>query len=268
MHLHPLEPRTLYTVVTAPNVTVTEGASAAAVTVRIDIPRRTDFNVNYQTIAGSAHANKDFTPAHGVVTIPAGSTSASVSVPLIDNTRFNPPRTFKVRFQVPDHSAKIFSTVTINDNEKAPVLSVAAARYVTPNDLHPNTVSGVFLEQPVNGKRGVDFLLTLSGPSSQKITTDFDFLGNTATAGQDFALHKGRVTFNPGQTQKHIRLYLLPAPKTQEPRQTLTLALTNPFHVTLASGSQNTLITLRGHLDTGKPDPADKPPAPSPVIVV
>ena len=51
---------------------------------------------SYQTVDGTAQAGADYVALSGLVTIPAGSTSATISVPILGNTIPAPTKTFTV----------------------------------------------------------------------------------------------------------------------------------------------------------------------------
>src|SRR5262249_54011436 len=76
-------------VVSVSDPSVTEGNSGttpADFTVSITAPSGLDTTVSYTTADGSAVAPGDYTASSGVATIPAGSTSTVVSVPVVGDT--------------------------------------------------------------------------------------------------------------------------------------------------------------------------------------
>jgi uncharacterized repeat protein (TIGR01451 family) len=65
---------------------VAESGGAALLTITLDAPNPfADTILAYATSAGSAQAGSDYTARSGILTIPAGQTSASFSVPIIDD---------------------------------------------------------------------------------------------------------------------------------------------------------------------------------------
>jgi uncharacterized repeat protein (TIGR01451 family) len=79
-----------------------EQNGAAPITVTIDAPNPfSDTSVAYATSNGSALAGSDYTTQAGTLTIPAGQTSASFSVPIIDDTEPESGETVLLRLSNP-----------------------------------------------------------------------------------------------------------------------------------------------------------------------
>lgn len=121
-----LEQRLIFAAVPIPVATVapvkvSESGAHAVVTVKLNRAAAQPVSVSFNAaeVPGSAVANQDFRPAIGVVTIPAGSRSATLSVPIIDDTVYEKNETFRVNLQEPV-GLKLktrFATVTIVDND-------------------------------------------------------------------------------------------------------------------------------------------------------
>jgi hypothetical protein len=79
------------------DVTVTEGVDAnATFTITLDGPYLYDITITYETGNGSALAGSDYTTTTGSVTILAGQTSATVDVPILDDTSPEATETFTI----------------------------------------------------------------------------------------------------------------------------------------------------------------------------
>src|SRR6185369_12660838 len=80
----------------ATNFYVAENAGSALVTVIRTKGHSGIVQVNFATSNGSALAGTDYVPTNGVLTFPDGVTVASFTVPIIDNTLVQNPRSFNV----------------------------------------------------------------------------------------------------------------------------------------------------------------------------
>jgi len=257
MLIDSLEPRTLFTVLTMVSFppVVSETAGTAVFNVSLDAPRTKPLVLSYSTVDGTAHGGKDFTKTAGSLTIPAGSLTGSVSIPITNDAIFNGDRTFRLRVRIPNRNdlPALFSTATIHDDETTPRMTVTAVAYSDPTIRpNPNTVDGAFFRQPTHGSRTVLVDLLLSSASTQKITLNYSTADITALAGQGYQAATGIVTFNPGQRSKTIKLRIL-ADLSAKPPTTFALNFLSPVNVVLPIDPET--ITIGGHLLNGSPDP-------------
>jgi hypothetical protein len=84
--------------------TLSEGdarTTTADITVSLSAPTTETVTVAWATEDGSATAGSDYEAASGVVTFPAGSTSASVSVTVMGDTEIEPDESFYVNLSDP-----------------------------------------------------------------------------------------------------------------------------------------------------------------------
>ena len=86
----------------------------------------------------------------------------------------------------------------------------------------------------------------LSAPSATAVTVKYRVTGGSATAGTDYVLAAGRLTFAPNQSRKEIVLKLLPD-ALAEGDETIVITLHAPTGGTLGTDSVLT-FTVR---DTG-----------------
>src|SRR5207245_1371287 len=146
----------------------TEGASLTF-TVTMSAVSSTDTTISYR-FGGTATGGSDFTNTTTSVTIPAGATSATITVPSTDDNLVEASETLSVTLLSTSHPritlvATTAATGTINDNDTATV-SISGT---------PTVIEGADLI----------FTVTLSAPSSTDTTINFSFSG-TAAAGMDF----------------------------------------------------------------------------------
>ncbi len=105
------------------DVTVSEVVASADVQISsFGSPTNRDITVDFDTQDGTAQAGRDYEPKHGTVTIPAGETTANISIPIINNTLIDGERVFLVNLSNPTDATIMDAqiTVTIMDNDGGP----------------------------------------------------------------------------------------------------------------------------------------------------
>ncbi|MFN3707336.1 carbohydrate binding domain-containing protein [Microcella sp.] len=112
---------------------VTEGDDATAI-VRLNRVTDEDVTVDFEALETtartatedlSATANRDFVPTSGTVTIPAGEQTATITVPTIDDDKWEVDETFIIRLSNPSIELGRISTATVSirdNDEKDPFL--------------------------------------------------------------------------------------------------------------------------------------------------
>ncbi|WP_418178835.1 Calx-beta domain-containing protein [Aliarcobacter lanthieri] len=101
------------------DVTMYEQDGYMVFTVTLDRPASGNISVNFATSNGSAEAGKDYTHTTGVITIPSGSNTAQVKVPIKDDYFYENKETFNVTLTNPTGNVNILKPVgvgTILDN--------------------------------------------------------------------------------------------------------------------------------------------------------
>lgn len=174
------------------------GPDTGQFTVTLSIPAATDITVNY-TVEGMATNGVDYQPLSGVVTIPAGQISATITVTPIPDTLLEGPETVTVTLaQGTGYSVDqpASATVTIAD---APL--VATVQATDPNAGEVGPGAG-------------EFMISLGSPvpaSGPAVQVAYSVAG-TAANGVDYQGLSGVVTIQPGQDSASIPV--LPIPDT------------------------------------------------------
>ncbi|HEY0678118.1 MAG TPA: Calx-beta domain-containing protein [Chitinophagaceae bacterium] len=99
--------------VTISNATVSENAGNALLQVCISSPAATTLVYQYSTANGSATTGSDYTGGPGTVTIPAGQTCGTISIPIVNDADIESAENFTVSI------GAVTGTVTINDDDQA-----------------------------------------------------------------------------------------------------------------------------------------------------
>ncbi len=217
-------------------VTVVEGA-AAELTVTLDAVSGRDVTVNWNTAAGSgsnpATVAVDYTAVTSTtVTIPAGSTTATVEVSTVQDTVDEPAETFLVVLSTPVNAtldaSKSSAVVTVTDDDDPPVLSVAAV----------TVVEGAAAELTV----------TLDAVSGRDVTVNWNTAAgsgsNQATAAVDYtAVTSTTVTIPAGSMSATVEVSTV-QDTVDEPAETFLVVLSTPVNATLDASKSSAVVTV------------------------
>jgi Calx-beta domain/Domain of unknown function DUF11 len=156
------------------------GPTAGVMTVTQSAVSATNTVLAY-SVSGTATSGSDFTALSGTVTIPAGSTTANINIPVINDVVVEGNETViltltSVTSGLATLGTPLSATNTIADND-APLVTIA------------NTTNGNEAG-PVNGVMTV----TKSASSAAPVVVSYTVTG-TATSGVDFTALSGTITF-------------------------------------------------------------------------
>ncbi len=197
---------------------VVEG-DTAAYTVTLSAPGQTDVVVNL-TYTGVAQDGSDYTGVTSV-TIPAGSTSASFTIPTINDVLVEGSEVFNI--QITSASGGNFEDLQVS--QTAGNVSTS----IIDNDTAP-PIDTVFSVADASIDEGglMTFTVTRSGDAQTSQTVDFATsigAGNTAGTG-DFTAHSGTLTFAQGETSKTFTVQTT-QDALDEADETFTVSLSN-----------------------------------------
>ena len=203
-----------------------EASSSASISLSLSHSYYQPVSVSY-TVSGTATGGgQDFTHTASSVSIPAGSTSATITIsPIVDDSLAEGNETIILTLSSPVNAslgATTSHTYTITDNDGTPSLAIADA--TTPDE------SAVVRTLNV----------TLSPASSSTVTVDYALTGGTATSGSDFAFSSGTLSFAAGDTSKTISVPVI-QDSDVEGDETVIIGLSNPTGGAVISGASGTL---------------------------
>ncbi|MFK8112538.1 MAG: Calx-beta domain-containing protein, partial [Rubripirellula sp.] len=231
-----------------PTVTLSSQAQMAAenagdVTVTATLSSTSTTNVTVPlTITGTATDGSDFTIASSSVTIPAGQTSATISISILNDTADEPDETIIVTLNEPTGAtlgAVTSHTVTVQDDD--PPAGTPIVNFTT-NSLTVAETSSVTM-----------LTATLSIASEFDVSIPFSVSG-TATDGSDFAVSSSPLIIPAGQTAASIEVTIT-EDTLDENDETVVVALQTPTGAVLGTETQRT-ITIADNDD----------PAPTPSV--
>ena len=214
-------------VISIDDLSVAESAGTAQVTVRLTRPAYDEVTLNYGTAAGTAIATRDYTAQSQVaVTIPAGLTTATVAVPILQDGVYEADESFFVDLSDPavaDLGSDMRAVITIADDDAPPALSVGDA-------------------EPVGEASGpLVFTVTRTGRTSLPATFSWSTADGTAEAGSDFTAASGTVTIPATSSSAELRVQLV-SDSLAEDDETVLVTLSTPINAVIIDGSATGVI--------------------------
>ena len=152
-----------------------------------------DTEVTY-SVGGTATADSDYSALSGTVTINAGETSATITVPVLPDSEIEGDETVVV-------------TLTGASGE-ATLGGASQASIVIADDDVANAVSIIASQAGGEPTNPGEFIVSLAAIASQDTVISYS-VGGTATAGSDYSALSGTVTITAGQTSATIAVPVL-----------------------------------------------------------
>lgn len=185
----------------------------------------TPITATFATRNGTAVAGNDYRAASGLITLPAGSTRAFITLRILDDNLWEATAHFKVVLSNPVNAtlARAVGIVHITDNDPMPFASIA------------NAVT-------TEGDSGDVAVVSLSRVAGSPITISYATSAFTATAGVDFINESGTITIPAGQLTAGIRLRTIEDTRS-EPDESFRILLSNSVGATLLNATG--IITIK-----------------------
>jgi hypothetical protein len=195
-----------------------ETTKLASLPVVLSGPASKPVTVQYALTGGTAVAGVDYTNKPGVLTIKAGKTSGTITIPIIANHLNEPNTTIVVTLSDPSGAflgANASFTYTIVDTDPTPTVG-----FTMISGTGQELVSGFAV--PVS----------LSGASSLPITINYAIGGGTADGVTNYVPSAGTLTFAPGSKNGVIPLTILDGSPLSSSK-TVQVTLSSPTNATL-----------------------------------
>ena len=166
------------------------GATNALFNVSLSAPSGFDVTVGYKTANGSATGGTDYKVFDSTLTIPAGATTSSVTIPAFADTTDEDDETFTVSLVNPANVviARAVATGTIVDNDPLPNVTLGSLQIVEGD----------------TGTKAANVAVTLTGRTARTVTVRVVTADGTALAGTDYQAVDTTVTFAPGERTKTV----------------------------------------------------------------
>ena len=207
-----------------------EPATDGAFTVSLTNPADTDTVVTY-TVGGTATADGDDMPLTRTFTIPAGETTATIPVAVLDDTLVEGDETVSVTLTSTTNGTlgTVDATVTIADDDAATL-----------------SIDDVSLVEGDAGTTDFVFTVSMSNPSTTDVTVDYTTTDGTATvADGDYVAGSGTVTILAGETTATVTVPVN-GDTTVESDETFFVDLSNAVGATLLDAQgEGTIVDYR-----------------------
>jgi hypothetical protein len=207
-----------------PSQSVAENASWATATVRLSAASSEPVSVPY-TVAGTATSNADFILVNGILTVPAGATQASISIPLIDDAVDEVDETIVLSLGEP--IGELLSA-TLGEAQ------VHAITLVDDDLAPPPTLAWTTAEtQVAEGSGAVRLTAALSAATLTAVTVPYTVTGS-AERPADHSLADGTLTFPAGSTAAFLD-FALTDDRFDELDETVVVRLGSPTGAVLGA---------------------------------
>jgi len=222
-------PKVASSIISADNITVSEGDAFADFIVRLDAPNTGTVTVNYSTFSETASKSSDVVGLTGTLTFAAGETAKTVRMALVNDTAVEGTESFGLELSGPSANATLahnIATATIIDNDAptgTPVVNLSDA-VVDEND-------------------GLAYItVSLDKPSLSGVTVNYAIQNVTATGGADFINFPAQtLSFLPGATAKQI-IVGLPGDTVSKPDEIFDVVATSVTGATLGDSRSHVVI--------------------------
>jgi hypothetical protein len=213
---------------------VSENAGTVTLNVLLSGVSSSSITVDYAVSGGTATGGGvDYTFTAGTLSFPAGSTTQSFDVTIIDDTISEPDETVLIGLSNAVGPVSIGAqdehTLTILDNDGTPEVQFVLAS----SEVDENVLSEIH-----------EVVVTLSNPKSVATTVQYNVLGGTATNGDDYVLAvPGTLTFAALQTSQTITIDII-NDNIYEGDEAFTLGLLNASGITIGTQDEHE-VTIR-----------------------
>jgi hypothetical protein len=199
------------------DVVVGEEAESVVLLITQSVTSTLESVVDMRTHEGSASEGEDFAAFSAPITIPSGSTAATVTVQLYPDEMVEPNEIFTVTLEDVTNAelAKATATVTIIDDDQFPQIELEMAEANEGEGLLP-------------------FVVTLNTTWTQTVTVEYATGDGTARAPADYLTNTGVLTIAPGNITATVVVTLIDD-LVDEVEEDLFLHLANPVQAVLSA---------------------------------
>lgn len=213
------------------DVTIAETAagSNAVFTVTLSAASGQTVTVKYATANDTALAGEDYTATSGTLTFAPGTLTQQITVPILDDLKFELEETF---------------FVNLSDAANASIAESQAIGTITDTDPEATvsiTIDDVTIAEGNSGTTIARFIVSLSNASSQPISVDYA-VANDTTDTSDWVPTSGKLEFAAGETTKTIEVEI-DGDTLDEENETFFVNLSNPVNAEMADAQGIGTIT-------------------------
>lgn len=226
------------------DITVVEGQTPQAVlTVTLSSISSQPVTVNYTTSPGTATANTDYTSRSGTLTFAANTTTATITVPILNDNLNEANEAFSVNLSSPTNASlqKATGTVTITDRLEASTTTTLVDGVENLTLIGTSNINGTGNSgnNVLTGNSGTNILAGGNGNDTYVFNTSIplgsDRIQEITTGGNDF------LSFNGTSTNVRVNLSII-STQTVNSNLKLTLSANNVIENVVGSNGSDRLI--------------------------
>jgi subtilisin family serine protease/subtilisin-like proprotein convertase family protein len=164
------------------------GTTNAEFVVSLSNTSADTIRVDYTTADGAASSPADYSAVSGTLMFEPSEQTKTISVPVIGDTLDEPDESFYLALS----------------NAVNATLSDLQGEATIRNDEARLSIGDLTVAEGDSGTASGPLTVTLSQPSNQTISVNYATADDTASAGSDYEIASGTLTFAPGQTTRSI----------------------------------------------------------------
>lgn len=231
---------------------VSEGVEYAVLTVHRTGGLDASASIDFTTVAGTAtepvilagRGAYDYSTTAGTLSFRPRANTATIKVPIRDDTRLEEAETFQVVLSNPSVGATLGTNtsaeVVIHDND--PTVEFVAASSAR--------------REGAAGRNQIE--IRLRAPTTRTVTVAYAAVAGSAAAGLDFKPSSGTITFRPGETRKFIPVRVVDDAR-YEGDETAIFELSSPTNAFLGTQVRHRLKIADNDPEPPPQEPGDTP---------
>ncbi|PKO13526.1 MAG: hypothetical protein CVU39_18560 [Chloroflexi bacterium HGW-Chloroflexi-10] len=202
-----------------------EPATNGQFTLTLSNPVQVDTSITY-AVTGNATPGADYSALTGSVIIPAGQTSQTISVAVINDAIAE----FSETVQLTLTASSGIVTLDATPENRVAILNI------TDDETDPTiSINDVSVTEADSGTTTASFTATLSHLSEKGVTVQYRTTNGTAIAPDDFTAATGTLSFSGTELTKNIAV-LVAGDELVEENESYNVVLENPTHAALNKG--------------------------------
>lgn len=204
-----------------------EDGGVMTLTIGLNAPSSSPVTVYYITSGGTATPGGDYTDTEGTATIEPGETTATIDVPITNDSDPEPEET--IILEIGDPTGGTIGPIDTT--------------IITVNDDDPTTIQFSSDYYSVSEDQGTAAIaVTRIGDLRPSSTVNYQSIDATATSPDDYAATSGTLAFSPGQSFRTFSVPVVDDGVT-EGSEWAVLALSDPTNATLGTPN-SALLTI------------------------
>ena len=199
---------------------ITEGNSGTTngnFTVTLSQRSPLTVTVDFATADGTATAPSDYSSTSGTLTFAPGTTTHTITVPIVGDTVVEPDETF---------------TVDLSNPVNATISQARGVGTIVNDDVPGFSINDITVNEGDSGINNAVFTVTMSQANTQTSTVNFATADGPASAPDDYTSTSGTLSFAPGVTSQTISVPII-GDTMAEPDETFTVTLSGAVNATI-----------------------------------